>query len=85
MAKAIGVVDVLIPGQTPEHPLAELGRQRVAAVLPGPDVGENLSGPLGQAKGVIKFTEGKQTSAGGGLRAVKLQPHAALESDLQIG
>jgi hypothetical protein len=42
-AKPVGIVHVLVPGEPPKHGLAKLSDQRVAAILAGPGVGENLS------------------------------------------
>ena len=67
MAEAIGVVDILVPGKPPEHRLPELRRQGVAVILTGPAVGQYLPGHLGQAKGIIEFTESKQPGVGGDL------------------
>ncbi len=60
MAKAVGVIDILVPGKAAEHRLPELRRQGVAIVLAGPQVGQHLPGHLGQAKGIIQFPEGEQ-------------------------
>ena len=62
MRQPICVVDVLVPGQSPEHGLAKLCDQGMAAVLAGPGIGETLSGKLGQAKRIIEIAKGKQTS-----------------------
>jgi hypothetical protein len=45
----------------------------VAAVLACPGVGESLSGTLRQAKSIIEFAKGEQTSIGRDFGAVKLQ------------
>jgi hypothetical protein len=42
-AQPVGIVHVFVACQAPEHGLANLGDQRVAGILAGPGVGENLS------------------------------------------
>jgi hypothetical protein len=34
--QAVGIIDVFVPGEPPEHGLAKLRDQRVAAILTGP-------------------------------------------------
>ena len=85
MRQPIGVVHVLVPGQPPEHGLAKLSDQGVAAVLAGPGVGENLSGQVRQAEGIIEIPKGEQTSVGRHLRAVELQLQAGIEGDPESG
>jgi hypothetical protein len=53
MRQPLGIVHVLVPGQPPEDRLANLGSQRVTAILTSPSVGESLSGQACQAKGII--------------------------------
>ena len=63
-AKPVGIVHVLVPGEPPKHGLAKLSDQRVAAILAGPGVGENLSGQVCQAEGIIEVPNGEQPSVG---------------------
>ncbi len=85
MRQPICVVHVLVPGQPPEHGLAKLRDQGVAAVLARPGVGENLSGKLGQAKRIIEIAKGKQTSIGRHSRAVELQLQTGIKGDPESG
>jgi hypothetical protein len=50
-------------GEATEYRLTELGGQGVATIPAGPEVGQNLSDHLGQAEGVIEFTEREQPGA----------------------
>jgi len=43
MRQPLGIVQVLVSGEPPEDRRANQGGERVAAILPGPSVGENLS------------------------------------------
>jgi len=77
--EAVGVVHVLVPGEAAEYGLTELGEQRVAPVLPGAWMVEQVSGQRRQAEGVVGFTEREQASVGGDGRAVELQLQAPVE------
>ena len=85
MRQPVGIVHVLVSGQPPEHGLAKLSDQRVAAVLAGPGVGENLSGQVCQAEGIIEIPKGEQTSVGRHFRTVELQLQAGIEGDPESG
>ena len=84
MAEAVGVIDILLSGETAEHRLPELRRQGLVIVLAGPQVGQHLSGYLGQAKGIVQFPEGEQPGIRRDPRTMELQLEAAVESDPQI-
>src|SRR3712207_6911881 len=71
-AEPVGIVDVLVPGKPPKHGLTKLSDQRVAAILAGPGVGENLCGQVRQAEGIIEVPKGEQPSVGCHLRTVEL-------------
>lgn len=73
MAKAVGVIDILVPGKAAEHQLPELRRQGVATVLAGPKVGQHLPGHLRQAKGIVQFPEGEQPGIRRDPRTMELQ------------
>ena len=75
----VGVVHVLVAGETAEHGLAELGEQRVAPVLPGARIGEEISSQRRQAKRVIEFPEREQAGVGGDGGAVEFELQAAVE------
>jgi len=55
--QAVGIIDVFVPGEPPEHGLAKLRDQRVAAILTGPSVGEDFSGQVCQAERIIEVSE----------------------------
>ena len=80
-AKPVGVVDVLVAGQSPKHGLPDLSDQCVTAILAGPGVSENFSGKLGQAEHVIEIPKREQTSVGGDLGAVEFQLQAGIKRD----
>jgi hypothetical protein len=84
-AKPISIVHVLISSESPEHRLAKLGHQGVTAILTGSWIGENLSGQVCQAEGIIEVPKGEQTSVGRNSRTVKLQLQAGVESDPESG
>ncbi len=85
MAKAVGVVDILVPGKPTEHRLAELCRQGVAVVPTGPAIGQHLRGHLGEAESIIQFTEGEQPGVRRDPGTMEFQLQAAVETDPQIG
>ena len=85
MRQPVSIVHVLVSGEPPEDRLANLGSQRVAAVLTGPWVGENRSGQVCQAKGIIEVPKGEQPSIGRHLRTVEFQLQAGIERDLENG
>src|SRR4051794_30210551 len=71
LRQAVGIVHIFVPGQSPEHGLAKLRDQRVAAVLAGPGIGQDLSGQVCQAKGVIEIPKREQASVGRHSRTVE--------------
>jgi hypothetical protein len=85
MRQPVSIIHVLVSGEPPENGLAKLSDQRVAAILTGPWVGENLSGQVCQAEGIIEVPKGEQTSVGRHSRTVELQPQARVESDPKSG
>jgi len=86
MRQPLGIVHVLVSsGEPPEHRLAQLSNQRVAAILARPGVGEGLSGQICQAKGIIEVSKGEQTSVGRDPRTVELQLQAGIEADPKSG
>jgi hypothetical protein len=72
-------------GQSPEHGLAKLSHQRMAAILAGPGIGETLSGNLRQSKRIVDFAKGEQTSIGRHSRAVELQLQTGIKGDPESG
>ena len=85
MRQPVGIVHVLVSGEPPEDGLAKLSDQRVAAILAGPGVGEDLSGQVCQAKRIIEIPKGEQTSVGRDPRAMELQLQAGVEGDPESG
>jgi hypothetical protein len=71
-SQPVGVVNVFVTCQAPEHELAKLSDQPVASILAGPGVGENLSREVRQAEGIIEVPNGEQPSVGRHLRTVEL-------------
>ena len=51
----------------------------MASVRAGAGVRQHLSSGLAQAKGIVEFAVGEQTTIGGDLRSVELQLEAAVE------
>ena len=58
----VGVVHVLVPGETTIDGLAKETDDAVPTVLAGPAVSNNVTGQRGQAEGFVQFTIGEQTS-----------------------
>jgi hypothetical protein len=85
MRQPLGIVHVLVSGEPPEDRLANLGSQRVTAILTSPSVGESLSGQVCQAKGIIEVPKGEQPSVRRNSRTVELQLQAGVESDPESG
>jgi hypothetical protein len=84
-ARRSASVHVLVAGEAPEHGLAELSNQGVAAVLAGPGVGKDTPGELGQAEGIVQFPKGEQPGIGRDLGAVEFQLEPAIEPELDRG
>jgi hypothetical protein len=57
----------------------------VTAILTSPSVGENLSGQVCQAEGIIEVPKGEQTSVGGNSRTVEFQLQAMIKCDPESG
>ena len=85
VGQPVSVVHILIPGQSPEHGLAELSSQGMAAVRAGPGVGENKPNEFGQTKGIVELPKGEQTSVGRDLETVEFQLQARIERDPKSG
>ena len=81
MPKPLGVVHVLIAGETPEHRLPQHPDKRMPAVLAGAGVGEHLARHVGQPERVVEFSIGEQSGVGSDDRSAKLQHQAAVEID----
>ena len=84
MRQPVGIVDILVPRQAPEHRLAELSNQGMASVRAGAGVRQHLSSGLAQTKGIVEFAAGKQPAIGRDLRSVELQLEATVERQPKI-
>ena len=58
--RTVGVVHIIVPGETTKDGLAELPDHAVPPVLAGATVGKNIASHLGKFDGVIKLPIGKQ-------------------------
>jgi hypothetical protein len=85
MRQPICVVHVLVSGQSPEHGLAKLSDQRVAAILARPGIRKDFSGQVCQAKGIIEISKREQASIGRHSRPMEFQPEAVIEGDPESG
>ena len=85
MRQPICVVDVFVPGQSPEHGLAKLSHQGVAAVLARPGICKDFSGQVCQAERIIEISKREQTSIGCHPRTVEFQLQAMIEGDPESG
>ena len=83
MAQPLGVVDVLVSGQPPEHGLPQHTHERVPAVLTGAGVGEPFAGQSAKAERVVEFAIGEQTGVRRDDRTAKLQRQPAVEIEPQ--
>ena len=85
MRQPICVVDVFVPGQSPEHGLAKLRDQGVAAVLARPGLCKDFSGQVCQAERIIEISKREQTSIGCHSRPMEFQLQAGIERDSENG
>ena len=83
MSQAVGVVDVLVAGETAEHRLTKQSRHRVLAVLAGARIDKPVASDVRQAEGVIEFAIGEQSGVGGDPGTVELKLQAAVEIEPQ--
>ena len=67
MSQALGIVHVFITANATKQRLAELTRHAMPSVLASTAVLKNITGNLGQAKGVIKLSIGEKPTVGGNL------------------
>src|SRR5262249_4336765 len=79
MAQALGVVDILVSSKATEHRLSQQTRQRMATILAGPRVREAVAGHRGQAKRLVEFPVGHESSVGSYDRTAKLEHQVAVE------
>jgi hypothetical protein len=81
MAQALGVVHVIISGETPEHGLPKQPDQSMAAVPVGARIGEQIAGHCAETEGVVEFAIGQQFGIGGDPRTMELKLHVAVENE----
>jgi hypothetical protein len=81
MAQALGVVHILISGEPSKHRLPQQSDQRMAAVLPGPRIGEHVPGHCAETEGVVEFAVGQQPSIGRDARPSELKLPATVETE----
>jgi hypothetical protein len=77
-AQPLGVVYVLVAGQSPEHRLAQQPCQPMAAILTDACVRESIGARVGQAQRVIQLAV-RRPRIGGDRGAAKLQPQTTVE------
>ena len=79
--QTVGIVYVLVPGQSPEHRLPELPVKPMDRVLAASDVAQCCCRQIGQPERVIQLAHHQKATVGTELRAAKFQPHTAVEID----
>jgi hypothetical protein len=79
VTKTLGIVHILIAGETAEHRLPQQTDQRMAPVLADAGISEHLTGQCGQPEHVIKFAIGEQSGIGRDHGATKLEHQAAVK------
>jgi hypothetical protein len=77
--ESFGVVGVLIPGESAEHRLSQLGSKALAGVLAIPAIAKARFRNLGQSYRVVKLTIGEQSGIGGDRRTVELKAQLGVE------
>jgi len=81
----VGIIDVLVSSEPPEHRLVQLSNQRVTAILARPGVGKNLFGQVCQAEDLIEVSKGEHTNVGRHSRTMEFQLQVRIESDPESG
>ena len=79
----LGVVDILVAGEPPQHRLAEQPAQRVARVLATSAVEELGDRDLGEPEALVELTVGEQPAVGGDPGTVEFELDPAVESGPQ--
>jgi hypothetical protein len=79
-AESVGVVEVLVPGQSAGHRLPRKGGQAVASILSGAWVLEFTGGLSREVEGVVKFAVGQESGVAGDLGPEEAEPETAVES-----
>jgi hypothetical protein len=83
LGKPLGVVDILIAGESTEHRLAEQPTQLVAHVLTAAAIEELRDRDLGEPQDVIQLTVGEQATVGGDPGTVEFELDPAVKSGPQ--
>jgi hypothetical protein len=63
--ETVGVVHILVSGETSIDRLAKQTDDAMPAVLPRPAVGQDIARQCGQPQGIVEFTIGEQSGVGG--------------------
>jgi hypothetical protein len=79
--QAVGVVHILVSGQSPEHRLPEQPVKPVDRVLAAPGVAQCFCRQIGQPERVIQLAHHQQAAVGTELRTSELHMHPAVELD----
>ena len=83
MAQALGVVHILVSRKASEYRLSQQPDESMSAIFTGAPIGEHLTCRRGQAKCVVEFPLGEQSSVGSHDRTAKLEHQPAVEIDPQ--
>ena len=81
MPKPLGVVYVLIAGESPEDGLPQHPDERMSPVLSGAGVGERFARHGGKTERVVEFAIGEQSRIRSDHRSAKLEHQATVEID----
>jgi hypothetical protein len=81
MTKSLGVVHILVPGQSPKHGLPQHSHQRVPSILARSRISERFASHRGKTKRVVEFPIRDQPGVRGHHRPAKLELQAAVEID----
>ena len=75
----IGIVDILVSSQPPEHRLPKKAVKPMDSVLAASGVAQCCCRQIGQPERVIQFAHHQQPAVRTDLRTTELQPHTAVE------
>jgi hypothetical protein len=70
MAQTLGVVHILVAGETAEYRLPQQTDQRVATILAGARISEHLTSQRGQAERIVKLARSFSLKAAGFLASM---------------
>jgi hypothetical protein len=83
--ESLGVVDVLVAGETPEHRLPKQSAQLMAHVPTASAIEELRDRDLREPEGIVEFAVGQQAAVRGDPRAVEFELDPAVERGPQRG